>query len=117
MDYQEEAASHAQSTTIALIGKYTSFADSYVPVIKALKRSAMACQRKLRLIMVDASHLEENSPLEKYEVAWEVVKTADGILIPGGFGSRGTEGVPLSVGLQRPHFRQKGRLRGAHGDI
>ena len=47
--------------TIALVGKYTSFADSYMSVIKSLEHSAMACKRKLNLILVDASHLEEGT--------------------------------------------------------
>ncbi|KAF8865091.1 CTP synthase [Acephala macrosclerotiorum] len=87
---------HQETVTIALVGKYTSFEDSYISVIKSLEHSAMACKRKLNLVMVDASHLEddtkEDSPAE-YEKACEVLRTANGILIPGGFGARGTEGM------------------------
>ncbi|CZR60504.1 probable CTP synthase [Phialocephala subalpina] len=85
-----------KNVTIALVGKYTSFEDSYISVIKALEHSAMACKRKLNLVMVNASHLEdyakEDSPAE-HDKAWEVLHTADGILVPVGFGTRGTEGM------------------------
>jgi CTP synthase len=85
-----------KSVTIALVGKYTSFADSYISVIKSLEHSAMACKRKLILIMVDASHLEDtakvSSPAE-YHKAWQTVCSAKGILVPGGLGTRGTEGM------------------------
>lgn len=85
-----------QSVTIALVGKYTSFMDSYISVLKSLEHCAMDCQRKLNLIVVDASHLEEpNLALSRteHEFAWSQVRRADGILVPGGFGARGTEGM------------------------
>ncbi|KAE8454040.1 CTP synthase ura7 [Mollisiaceae sp. DMI_Dod_QoI] len=85
-----------KSVTIALVGKYTSFADSYISVIKSLEHSAMACRHKLNLVLVDASHLEEatkqTSPAD-YHKAWHIVCTAGGILVPRGFGTRGTEGM------------------------
>lgn len=85
-----------ENVTIVLVGKYTNFIDSYVSVVKSLEHSAMACQRKLKLLLVDASHLEKVtnslSPPE-YTKAWEAIHKADGILLPGGFGRRGTEGM------------------------
>ena len=87
---------HHKSVTIALVGKYTSFADSYMSAIKSLEHSAMACKRRLILILVDSSLLHEESKASssiEYDKAWETVKAADGILIPIGFGNRGTEGM------------------------
>lgn len=85
-----------QSVSIALVGKYTNLHDSYLSVIKSLEHAAMACSRKLNLIWVDASHLEtassQSSPAD-YHKAWHEVCTAQGILVPGGFGHRGTEGM------------------------
>ena len=56
----------------------------------------MACSRKLSLVWVDASQLEiatkTSSPAD-YDKAWRSVSTAQGILVPGGFGHRGTEGM------------------------
>lgn len=85
-----------ESVSIALVGKYTNLHDSYLSVIKSLEHAAMACSRKLNLVWVDASHLEpaaqESSPVE-FHKAWQELCTAQGILVPGGFGSRGTEGM------------------------
>jgi CTP synthase len=87
-----------KSVTIAFVGKYTKFMDSYMSVLKSLEHSAMACQRKLNLVVVDASHLEEHtmeweSSKTNYVQAWSKVREADGILVPGGFGERGTDGM------------------------
>ena len=85
-----------ESISIVLVGKYTNLHDSYLSVIKSLEHAAMACRRKLNLIWVDASNLEEEtsrtSPAE-FHKAWHEVCTAQGILVPGGFGHRGTEGM------------------------
>ena len=95
---------HPQIVTIALVGKYTSFADSYISVIKALEHSAMFCRRKLNLVMVDSSHLEEDdgniSSIESQK-AWDILRKADGILVPGGFGTRGTEGMIVATRYAR----------------
>jgi CTP synthase len=57
-----------KSVTIALVGRYTSFADSYMSVIKSLEHSAMACKRKLILVLVNASLLQEESKTSSYRV-------------------------------------------------
>jgi len=85
-----------ETVNIALVGKYISLHDSYLSVIKSLEHSAMACRRKLNIIWVDASDLEkgtENTNPEAFHKAWHEVCTADGILVPGGFGKRGIEGM------------------------
>ena len=84
------------SVCIALVGKYTNLHDSYISLIKSLEHAAMRCRRKLELIWVDAEHLEEpaqSSRLAQYHKAWGDVCTAQGIIVPGGFGLRGTEGM------------------------
>ncbi|EQL32784.1 CTP synthase [Blastomyces dermatitidis ATCC 26199] len=91
------AHDHTQETvSIALVGKYTALHDSYMSVSKSLEHAAMHCKRKIDLVWVDASHLEETtqeiSPAE-FHKAWHAVCMADGILVPGGFGYRGTEGM------------------------
>ncbi|KAL4918313.1 CTP synthase N-terminus-domain-containing protein [Aspergillus aurantiobrunneus] len=84
------------TVSIVLVGKYTSLHDSYLSVTKALEHASMHCQKKLNLVWVEASHLEDDhqqtNPAEYYK-AWHSVSTADGILVPGGFGQRGTEGM------------------------
>ncbi|KAK2759361.1 CTP synthase ura7 [Arachnomyces sp. PD_36] len=93
-----------KTVNIALVGKYVSLHDSYLSVIKALEHSAMACRRKLDIIWVDSSKLEkatsETHP-EAFHKAWHEVCTADGILVPGGFGTRGTEGMIAAANWAR----------------
>jgi CTP synthase len=52
-----------ESVSIALVGKYTNLHDSYLSVIKSLEHSAMRCGKKLNLIWVDASNLEDESKI------------------------------------------------------
>ncbi|OQO13682.1 CTP synthase [Cryoendolithus antarcticus] len=81
---------------IVLVGKYLECPDSYLSVIKSLEHAAMRCRRKLNLIMIDAEHLESHtnkSDPASFHKAWHAVSTAAGILVPGGFGARGTEGM------------------------
>lgn len=85
-----------QTVSIALVGKYTNLHDSYLSVIKSLEHAAMACSRKLNLVWVDASHLEEDTQVKSpayFHKAWHELCTAQGVLVPGGFGTRGTEGM------------------------
>jgi CTP synthase len=77
---------------ICLIGKYTGLQDSYLSVIKALRHAAIACQHNLDLQWVEATQLEDNVP-----EAWDKVKNAQGIIVPGGFGSRGFDGKILAA--------------------
>lgn len=94
----------SEKVNIALVGKYTNLHDSYLSVIKALEHSAMACQRKLNLIWVDASNLEKATQdvnPESYHKAWHQLCTADGVLVPGGFGHRGTEGMIAAANWAR----------------
>ncbi len=95
-----------ETVSIVLAGKYIELHDSYLSVIKSLEHSAMRCRRKLNLIWVDAEHLEPStlhSDPAKFHKAWHQVCTADGILVPGGFGKRGTEGMIAAAKWAREH--------------
>lgn len=82
--------------TIALVGKYTLYTkDAYASIIKALEHASFACYRKLNLVYIEGCNLEEKtkeSDPDKFNDAWNKLKSSDGILIPGGFGKRGTDG-------------------------
>ncbi|KAF9431119.1 CTP synthase ura7 [Podila epigama] len=84
-----------ETVTIALVGKYTHLQDSYASVVKALEHASLACDKKLIIKWIEGTDLEsetsESNPA-KYESAWQDLRAAQGILIPGGFGARGTEG-------------------------
>ncbi|CAL1708955.1 unnamed protein product [Somion occarium] len=86
--------------SIVLVGKYTDLKDSYMSVTKSLEHSAFRCKRKLILKWVDASDLEPETQVTspaRYHDAWGAVVSAGGILVPGGFGVRGTEGMILAI--------------------
>ncbi|RDB30524.1 CTP synthase [Hypsizygus marmoreus] len=92
------------TVTIALVGKYTDLKDSYMSVTKSLEHSAFRIHRKLIINWVESSDLEpttqETNP-KKYHDAWRAVVGAGGILVPGGFGNRGTEGMLLAIKYAR----------------
>ncbi|KAJ0299716.1 hypothetical protein COL516b_008832 [Colletotrichum fioriniae] len=81
---------------IALVGKYVKSQDAYLSVVKSLEHSAMHLRKKLNICWVDAEHLEiqaKSADQAQYHKAWHDVCTASGIIVPGGFGTRGTEGM------------------------
>ncbi|XP_073110651.1 uncharacterized protein [Elaeis guineensis] len=89
---------------IAMVGKYTGLPDSYLSVLKALLHASIACHQKLVVDWVPASDLEDTTEKEApnlYEKAWSLLKGADGILVPGGFGDRGVQGKILAAKYAR----------------
>ena len=93
-----------EPVTIALVGKYVELHDAYMSVIKALEHCAMKCKRQLKITWVDAEHLEPHIQKQaptKYQQAWADVVAASGILVPGGFGHRGTEGMMAAAKYAR----------------
>jgi len=118
-----------KTVKIALIGKYSSFQDSYLSVIKALKHSSVAVGHDLDLLWVEASNLVEPTNDEeraKYDEDWAKLKSADGVICPGGFGIRGVEGkiiaaeycrtnkkpiLGVCLGFQVSHKRSEGEAK------
>ncbi|KAL3883644.1 hypothetical protein ACJMK2_029886 [Sinanodonta woodiana] len=93
-----------REVTIALVGKYTKLEDSYASVIKALQHSALAVSHRLNLKYIEAADLEIEMLQEdpcRYHEAWHQLVSANGVLVPGGFGSRGIEGKILAVNWAR----------------
>ena len=96
----EKMADRADLSTgdvrIAMVGKYTGLSDSYLSVIKGLQHASLAVGRNLVIDWIEASELETaNDP------SWDLLKAADGILVPGGFGDRGIEGKILAANYAR----------------
>ena len=80
---------------IALVGKYTQLEDAYASVIKALRHAALTANHKLQLTHIAAADLEEEAKIAdpvKYHEAWKALCEVDGVIVPGGFGVRGTPG-------------------------
>lgn len=86
---------------IAMVGKYTGLSDSYLSVIKALQHSAFAVNRKLIIDWIESTNLDPIERTPMYDDAWEILKAADGILVPGGFGNRGVEGKIAAANYAR----------------
>ncbi|MBW2969932.1 CTP synthase (glutamine hydrolyzing) [Candidatus Woesearchaeota archaeon] len=74
-------------TTIAICGKYTELKDSYASIIEALTHAGAHCNTKVNLKWIETTDIE--TVKQKVE---DALKGVDGVLIPGGFGSRGVEG-------------------------
>lgn len=72
---------------IALVGKYTHLDDAYLSVIEALKSAGYYHKRKINLVWIDSEKLEK-----KDKGTWNNLKKVAGIVVPGGFGTRGIEG-------------------------
>ena len=90
-----DSLDQAEEVRIAVAGKYTDLADSYLSVIKALQHASFKVNRKLVIDWIESSDLDEeakDSDPESHDSAWSVLSGADGILVPGGFGIRGIEG-------------------------
>ena len=70
---------------VALVGKYVELQDAYMSVREALKHAGLALDREVNIQWVHSVDLEKGK-------GWEVLDEVDGIVVPGGFGSRGIEG-------------------------
>ncbi|MBT6683922.1 MAG: CTP synthase (glutamine hydrolyzing), partial [Euryarchaeota archaeon] len=93
-----------EEVSIAMVGKYTDLSDAYLSVIKSLQHAAMAVSRKLNIDWIEASHLEDSwkqQNSKEFDNAWKLMKNADGVLVPGGFGDRGIEGKILAANYAR----------------
>ncbi len=97
----DRALNQKDEVTIAVVGKYVSLVESYKSLNEALVHAGMANEAKVVLRFVDSEELEKREPSE-------FLGDVDGILVPGGFGHRGTEGKIRAAGYARenkiPYF-------------
>nr|WP_324292160.1 CTP synthase [uncultured Desulfobacter sp.] len=82
------------NVTIAIVGKYVDLTESYKSLNEALTHGGISNDTKVNLQFVDSSNLT------KKNVA-DVLSKVDGVLVPGGFGTRGIEGKILAAGFAR----------------
>src|ERR1700720_1248261 len=82
--------------TIGIVGKYVEYEDSYKSLKEALVHGALAHNLKLNLNWVEAEGLENGD--RTYE---EQLAAYDGLLVPGGFGKRGIEGMLIAIRYAR----------------
>ncbi len=84
-----------EPVNIALVGKYVELSDSYYSVREALQHAALFHNRHLNLIWVHSEQLEKMDDVDP------LLKTVQGIVVPGGFGVRGIEGMIKAVRYAR----------------
>jgi CTP synthase len=91
--------------TIGIVGKYFNFKscrDTYISVIESINHAAWAHNRKAKILWLDSEKYEKDQDLLKE------LNDVDGIIVPGGFGKRGTEGMILAAEYARknkiPYF-------------
>jgi len=82
--------SPAKEVKIAVVGKYIALQDAYKSIYEALVHGGIANNARVNIVKIDSEEVEEHG-LKKY------LKDAQGVLIPGGFGSRGIEGKIAAV--------------------
>ncbi|MGM9522341.1 MAG: CTP synthase [Oscillospiraceae bacterium] len=83
-----------RTVTIGLVGKYVQLHDAYLSVSEALRHAGYYHDAAVKIEWIDSETLNE----ENYE---EALKPLNGILVPGGFGSRGIEGMVLAAKYAR----------------
>lgn len=82
-----------RQVTIGMVGKYVDYADSYKSLNEALTHAGIHTETKVVTKFIDASEIEEKGT--------DVLEGLDAILVPGGFGKRGTEGMIKAIEYAR----------------
>lgn len=86
-----------QTVKIAMVGKYVELHDSYISVNEALKHGGISTKSAVDINWIDSETLEGDANID------EILGDMDGILVPGGFGSRGIEGKIRACEYARTH--------------
>ena len=93
--------SRSHTVCIGLIGKYVQLHDAYLSVVEALRHAGYALNSKIDIRWIDAESITE-------ETKGAILSGLDGIIVPGGFGARGIEGMILAEQYARenriPYF-------------
>jgi len=84
-DFTDKIGSANRKITIGITGKYTSVRDSYASIINALEHAGIALAADIKIKWIETTTVTN-------ENAAENLKDVDGIIVPGGFGTRGAEG-------------------------
>ena len=92
----DEVRKPKPTVKVALVGKYVELQDAYMSVREALKHAAIANSVEVEIGWVHSADLEKDR-------GWDVIQSSDGIIVPGGFGSRGIEGKIMAARYAREH--------------
>ena len=85
-----------QSVTIGLVGKYVQLHDAYLSVVEALRHAGYALDARIDIQWIDSEALTEVN-------CGQIFAGLDALIVPGGFGSRGIEGMILTAQYARTH--------------
>ncbi|MDP2132172.1 MAG: CTP synthase [Sulfuritalea sp.] len=89
-----DALEHPQhEVNIAFVGKYVDLTESYKSLTESLVHAGIHCRSKVNIQYIDSEDIEKNGP--------GVLAAMDAILVPGGFGRRGTEGKIAAIRYAR----------------
>ena len=88
------AMSLTDSVTIALVGKYIELHDAYLSVAEALTHGGLGNKVKVHIKWIDSETIEEQN-------VGEILADIDGMVVPGGFGQRGIEGMVTAIHYAR----------------
>ena len=83
-----------QEVTIGIVGKYVKLEDSYISVIESIRHAGFANEVNVKIKLVDSETITPSTAEEK-------LKDLDGIIVPGGFGERGIEGMITTIQYAR----------------
>jgi CTP synthase len=86
----------SRTTRIGIVGKYVNLQDSYKSLNEALRHGGIANDARVELVFIDSEKLEEEAYVEE-------LFQVDAILVPGGFGKRGIEGMIKAIEFARGH--------------
>jgi CTP synthase len=92
----EDLRNPTREVKIALVGKYTALHDAYISVVEALKHGGIPEHTTVNIQWIESEDLSD-------ETADELLKDIQGIIVPGGFGSRGIEGMIAAAKYAREH--------------
>ena len=85
-----------REVTVALVGKYTQLHDAYISVVESLKHGAVAHKASVNIKWIPSEEVTLNN-------MHELLSDVDGILVPGGFGKRGIDGMIHAIQYAREH--------------
>ncbi len=92
----DRAKNPKHSVNIALVGKYVELHDAYLSVAEALRHAGIENLSEVHIKWIESEDLESGDPAD-------LLSDMDGIIVPGGFGTRGTEGKINAIRFAREH--------------
>ena len=90
----EDLEHPVHETTIAIVGKYVALHDAYLSVVEAIRHAGVPNRTQVHIKWIDSEEVTENN-------IGEMMDDVSGIIVPGGFGSRGTEGKIQTIRYAR----------------